>query len=337
MVTVSRNRFMLQPYVVVGTADVEQVESLVALAQRAPGEGAVHRRPGLRTWHAPALGTGATAEISTEAGLCAMAELEAALAHTGGSPDAAQEGGPPGGSVTALVLSNSIGTTQAMWDAQAEALAGDFDIIRYDHRGHGSSPVPRGPYSLADLGGDVLVLLDERGIERTHFCGLSLGGMVGMWLAEYAPERIDRLVLCCTATHMDAGIWAERIASARKAGRVEPLADATMERWFTPRFRAERPEVVARFRAMVARTPVEGYVACAEAIVGMTIEHRLASITAPTLVVAGARDPSTPPEQGEAIAHAIPGARFEIVDAAHMANVEQPDRVTALIREHLAA
>ena len=239
--------------------------------------------------------------------------------------------------MTALVLSNSLSTTQAMWDAQAEALAGDLDLVRYDHRGHGSPPVPRGPYSLADLGGDVIALLDERGIERTHFCGLSLGGMVGMWLAQNAPERIDRLVLCCTATHMDAGIWTQRIASAREAGSVEPLANATMERWFTPRFRAERPEVVARFRAMVASTPVEGYVSCAQAIVGMTIEDRLALMTAPTLVVAGAHDPSTPPEQGAAIARAIPAARLEVVDAAHMANVEQEDRVTALIREHLAA
>jgi len=239
--------------------------------------------------------------------------------------------------MTALVLSNSIGTTQAMWDAQAEALAGEFDIVRYDHRGHGSAPVPPGPYSLADLGGDVLELLDERGIERAHFCGLSLGGMVGMWLAEHAPERIDRLVLCCTAPRMDADIWAERIATIRESGSVEPTADAAMERWFTPRFRAERPGVVARFRAMVASTPAEGYVACAQAIVGMTIEDGLGSISAPTLVVAGAHDPSTPPEQGEAIARAIPGARFEIVDAAHMANIEREDRVTALMGEHFAA
>ena len=239
--------------------------------------------------------------------------------------------------MTALVLSNSIGTTQAMWDAQAEALAGEFDIVRYDHRGHGSAPVPPGPYSLADLGGDVLELLDERGIERAHFCGLSLGGMVGMWLAEHAPERIDRLVLCCTAPRMDADIWAERIATIRESGSVEPTADAAMERWFTPRFRAERPGVVARFRAMVASTPAEGYVACAEAIVGMTIEDGLGSISAPTLVVAGAHDPSTPPEQGEAIARAIPGARFEIVDAAHMANIEQEERITALMGEHFAA
>jgi 3-oxoadipate enol-lactonase len=239
--------------------------------------------------------------------------------------------------VSTLVLSTSIGATRAMWDPQAAALGGDFDLVRYDHRGHGSSPVPPGPYSLADLGGDVIELLDARGIERAHFCGLSMGAMVGMWLAEHAPERVDRLVLCCTAARMDPAMWAERAESVRAARSVEQLADATIERWFTPRFAAEQPAVVARFRTMFAAQPAEGYASCAEAIGGMDIEDALGTIAAPTLVIAGSVDPSTPPEQGRAIADAIPGARYEVVDARHMANIEQEAAVTDLIREHLTA
>jgi 3-oxoadipate enol-lactonase len=245
-------------------------------------------------------------------------------------PDVVVAGdGPP------LVLSTSIGATHEMWDSQANALSGRFRVIRYDHRGHGSAPVPPGPYSLADLGGDVVALLDELGIERAHFCGLSLGGMVGMWLGEHAPERIDRLILMCTASKMDPSVWDERLVAIDEARSLEVTVDRTMERWFTERFRAEKPNTLASMRRMVATNDPDGYIGCARAIQSMQIDAALSTITAPTLVISGAHDPSTPPSDGEHIAAAIPGARLEIVDAAHLANVEQPDRVTALIEEHL--
>ena len=237
-----------------------------------------------------------------------------------------------------VVLSNSLGSTPWMWDGQVPTLAEGLRVVRYDHRGHGESPVPPGPYELADLGGDVLALLDRLGLARVHWCGLSLGGMVGMWLAINAPERIDRLVLCCTSARLGPPeMWAERAATVRADG-VDAIADAGIERWLSPGFRERNPAVTAEVRAMLADTPAEGYAACCGAIERMDLLPDLAAISAPTLVIAAAEDPATPPEHGERIAANVPGARLVIVDdARHLATVERPQAMTDLIAGHLLA
>jgi 3-oxoadipate enol-lactonase len=238
----------------------------------------------------------------------------------------------------ALVLSNSLGTTLEMWGPQLPSLGERFLVVRYDRRGHGRSAVPPGPYSVADLGNDVLGLLDDLGLERASFCGLSIGGAVGMWLATSAPERIDRLVLCCTRPAFPPPEqWSERAAAVR-AGGVATVAETVLGRWFTPSFHAEHPDVVDRFRTMLLETPAEGYAACCEALGSFDAVAGLGRIAAPTLVVSGADDPVSPPEAGAALAAAIPGARHAVVDgAAHIANVEQPAAFTSLLLEHLGA
>jgi 3-oxoadipate enol-lactonase len=237
-----------------------------------------------------------------------------------------------------LVLSNSLGADLRMWDPQAEALSERFRLIRYDTRGHGGSPVPDGPYTIDHLGQDVVALLDELEIERAHFAGLSLGGMTGMWLAINAPERLDRLVLVCTSANLGpAETWRERAETVRAQG-TEAVADAGVGRWLTERFRQERPDRARWLRDMIAATPDSGYAACCAVIEHMDLTAGLAGISAPTLVVAGAQDPSTPPEHAERIAAEIPRARLEVLDpAAHLANVEQPEAVTRLIVDHLEA
>jgi 3-oxoadipate enol-lactonase/4-carboxymuconolactone decarboxylase len=244
-----------------------------------------------------------------------------------GSPDA-----------PALVLSNSLGTDLHMWDPQIPVLAEHFRVIRYDTRGHGRSPAPPGPYTLDDLGGDVLALLDRLGLSTVHFCGLSLGGMTGMWLAANAPERIDRLVLCATAALLGPPeFWQQRIDAVRADG-TGALADAILARWLTADFRAAHPDVEATVRAMVVGTPDEGYAGCSAAIQSMDLLPALPGVRARTLVIAGAADPATPPEHGARIAAAIPGARLLVLDdVAHLLNLQQPAAVTELIRAHLTA
>jgi 3-oxoadipate enol-lactonase len=236
-----------------------------------------------------------------------------------------------------LVLLNSLGTNLGMWDDQAGPLAERFRLVRYDQRGHGDSPVPPGPYSLADLGADLIDLLDRLALERVSLCGLSLGGMTAMWVASEVPERIERLVLCCTSALLGpASDWQQRARTVRGLG-VEAIADAVLARWFTLSFLAARPPAVDRLDAMLRATPAEGYAGCCEAIRDMDLTDRLAFITAPTLVIAGAEDQATPPLHGQAIANSVPDARLEILaGAAHLANVEQPDPVTERILAHVA-
>ena len=236
-----------------------------------------------------------------------------------------------------VVLSNSLGSTSDMWDPQIPALAARFRVILYEHRGHDGAPVPAGPYALDDIGGDVVALLDRLGIERAHFCGLSLGGMTGMWLALNAPERVDRLVLLCTSAMLaNDHDWPLRARTVREQG-TGAVAEAVVERWFTPAFARENPELAARMRAMVTDTAPEGYAGCCDAIGAMDLEDEIRAVQAPTLVIAGSEDPATPPRHARRIAERIPGARLELVDAAHLANYERPDEVTALILSHLEA
>jgi 3-oxoadipate enol-lactonase len=236
----------------------------------------------------------------------------------------------------ALVLINSLGSNLAMWEPQIDELAGPFRVVRFDLRGHGASPVPPGPYALADLGADVVALLDRLEIERAHVAGVSLGGMTAMWLAIHAPERMQRLVLCCTSAKLGPPeSWAQRARLVREQG-TGAVADAVVARWLTPGYAARHPELRTRLRAMIAATPAEGYAGCCAAIEHMDLEPELERITAPTLVIAGADDPSTPPDHGARIAARVPGARMAVVpDSAHLANIQQAGEVSSLILRHL--
>jgi 3-oxoadipate enol-lactonase len=236
-----------------------------------------------------------------------------------------------------VVLSNSLGSSMEMWAPQIPALSVRFRVMRYDQRGHGESPVPPGPYGFQDLGQDVLDLLDRNDIERAHFVGLSMGGMTGMWLGANAPERIDRMVLLCTTPYFGTPeTWIDRAATVRAEG-TEAVADAGVERWFTDGFRESQPAVVARMRAMIASQPDEGYAECCGALERLDLRDQLGRIQAPTLVIAGAQDPSTPPDpHAKLIAERIPGARLEVLDpGAHLLNVERAPDVTDLILDHL--
>ena len=227
-----------------------------------------------------------------------------------------------------LMLSNSLGTNLHMWDAQADELVKHFRLVRYDSRGHGKSGVPPGPYSIERLGRDAVAVMDGIGAGKVNFCGLSKGGMVGMWLGAHAPERIDRLILSNTACHMPAtDVWNQRIDTARRDG-MAPLVEGVVERWFTKGFRERAPQVMGRMTNMFTATDPEGYVACVEAIRDMDFRASNAKVTTPTLVIVGKQDPATPPAAGEAIAKAIKGAKLVALDAAHISNVEQPKAFT---------
>jgi 3-oxoadipate enol-lactonase len=233
-----------------------------------------------------------------------------------------------------LVLSNSLGTNLGMWDDQASVLRERFQLLRYDQRGHGASPVPSGPYKIEELGLDALALLDRLEIGRASFCGLSIGGLVGMWLASEAPERVERLVLCCTAPRFDSDFYDARAHKVRAEG-VGSIADTVLERWFTPEFRATRPETVEWAGSMLRGTPTEGYAGCCEVLRDADMRSRLGEIRAPTLVIAGAEDPAATVDQAEEIHDSIAESRLAVVEAAHLANVEQPEAVTREILEHL--
>jgi 3-oxoadipate enol-lactonase len=235
-----------------------------------------------------------------------------------------------------VVLSHALGASMAMWDPQLAPLTAIRQVLRYDHRGHGGSPVTPGPYSIEMLARDLIRLLDRRGLDRVSFCGLSLGGMVGIWLGANAPDRIDRLVLCCTAARMPRPEdFAARAAVVRRDG-MGAVVDAVMARWFTPDFAAGHPQTVESTRAAFLATPTEGYAGACEAIAEMDQRDLLPRIKAPTLVIAAEMDQSTPPELSREIANKIPGSKLvSVSDAAHLANAAQPDTVSAAIVDHL--
>jgi 3-oxoadipate enol-lactonase len=227
-----------------------------------------------------------------------------------------------------LMLSNSLGTTLHMWDPQVAALTQHFRLVRYDRRGHGKSGVPAGPYSMEMLGRDVLAVLDALKIDKINWCGLSMGGMVGMWLGANAPQRINRLILSNTSAYFaDKEVWNGRIKTIREKG-LAAIVDGTMERWFTQDFRAREPAKIKWVTDMFLGTKPEGYIGCGEAVRDMDHREIIKSITAPTLVIAGRHDPATTVEAAEFIRSRIPRASLTVLDAAHLANVEQPHDYT---------
>jgi 3-oxoadipate enol-lactonase len=221
-----------------------------------------------------------------------------------------------------------------MWDRNVPELAEHFRVLRYDQRGHGGSPVPPGPYSIDDFGRDVIALMDRLEIERASFCGLSLGGMTGLWLASEAPERIERLIPACASAYVGAPeIWEERIAAV-EAGGVEAVADATLGRWLTDDADEQTREFL---RGQLVGTPRDGYAAGAAAVRDLDLRDQLRSISAPTLVITADQDLSIPPEHGEAIAAAIPGARLTMLEnARHLANVERPEAFNRAVIDFLS-
>jgi len=235
-----------------------------------------------------------------------------------------------------LVLSNSLGTNLAMWDAQMPAFSERFRVVRYDSRGHGASAVTPGPYTIERLARDVIALLDTLDIKRAHFCGLSMGGAVGMWLGANVPERIDRLVLCNTSPKIySPEVWNTRIDTVRKGG-VAGIADAVLKGWFTAHFHEREPQTLARMRTMLATTPTEGYVACCAALRDMDQWEALARIKRPTLVIAGTHDPATPPAAAKRMVESIKGSRYVELDAAHISNVEAADGFTKAVTDFLS-
>jgi 3-oxoadipate enol-lactonase len=235
-----------------------------------------------------------------------------------------------------VVLSNSLGSTHRMWDAQLAELEQHFRVVRYDTRGHGGSPVPEGPYGIDDLADDLVALLDRLGIAKAHLVGLSLGGMTVMRVAIRNPERVHRLALLCTGAQLPpASAWTDRAATVRAQGS-EAVAAAVVQRWFTPAYLEANPDARSAHEQMVAATPAEGYAGCCEAIAELDLREQLSVITAPTLAIAGVDDPATPPAKLEEIVAEIPGARLLTVpQAAHLANAEQPATITPALIEHL--
>ncbi len=199
-----------------------------------------------------------------------------------------------------------------------------FRLVRYDRRGHGQSSAPKGPYPMERLGRDVLAVIDALGIPKINWCGLSMGGMVGQWLGANAPNRVDKLVLSNTSSYFaDKTLWEGRLKTVRDKG-LAAIVDTNMERWFTKEFRERNPQAIARMREMFLATKPEGYIGCGEGIRDMDHRPLLAKISAPTLVIAGKHDPATPLEANEFIRQHIPGAHIAVLDAAHIANIEQP-------------
>ncbi|MES2028868.1 MAG: 3-oxoadipate enol-lactonase [Pseudomonadota bacterium] len=236
-----------------------------------------------------------------------------------------------------LMMSNSLGCTMAMWEPQMPTLTKLFRVIRYDRRGHGKSGM-NGPTSMERYGRDVLAILDDLNIDKVHWCGLSMGGMVGQWLGANAPERFNKIILANTSCYYpDPTNWHNRIKAVREGG-LASVADAVIGGWLTADFRERDPETTARMKAMLIASPVEGYLAACEALSTLDQRALLPKIKSPTLVIAGRQDNATPVSAGEMIRSGIPGASMTLLDAAHISNVEQPyaftDAVVGFLTQH---
>jgi len=241
-----------------------------------------------------------------------------------GAPDAA-----------VVVLSNSLGTNLATWDAQMSALAQKFRVLRYDSRGHGLSDVTPGPYTIAGLAQDVVGLLDALQIRAAHYCGLSVSGLIGQWLGIHAPKRFESLTLCNTAARIGSTDgWNSRIAAVRESG-IAPIAKGVVARWFTEDFAKRQPTWVEGARQMLLHTPPEGYVATCAALRDEDLREQVSRLTLPTLVISGAHDAAVTAADGRFLAGKIPGAEYLELNAAHLSNIEAADAFTAALLKFL--
>jgi len=237
----------------------------------------------------------------------------------------------------ALLFSNSLGTDLAMWDPQAPDLFEAFRVVRYDARGHGQSSVPPGPYTIDQLADDVIGLLDHLKLDQVHFCGLSMGGMIGMSLALRMSHRLQKIVLSNTAPKIGSReAWDRRIETVR-TGSMEAIVDGVLERWYTPAFRASSPPAIESTKRTFLKTPVEGYAACCAAVRDMDARDTLAGIRVPTLIIAGTYDPATTPADGQFMAERIAGAQYRELPAAHLSNIEAAAAFTMEVATFLKA
>ncbi|WP_280421033.1 3-oxoadipate enol-lactonase [Nocardia carnea] len=242
----------------------------------------------------------------------------------------------PETAASTVVLLGSLGSNRSMWDPQVAALSADHQVLAVDLRGHGDSPTGTGDYTVAGLAADVLALLDRLGRDRIHLVGLSLGGAVAQWIAAHHPDRVRTLTLLCTAAKFGTPqSWLDRAAAVRADGTAS-IAEAVVGRWFTAGLADRDPELIARSRTMVETTTDEGYAACCVALAHFDGRADLARITAPTLVIAGAQDPATTPDDMRVLADGIANSTLHVLDpAAHLASVEQAGPVTSLITAHI--
>jgi 3-oxoadipate enol-lactonase len=235
-----------------------------------------------------------------------------------------------------LLLSNALGTTRELWRPQLAALAARFLVVGYDTRGHGLSEVSSDGYTLDRLGADAVAVLDDLGVARAHVAGISLGGLTAMWLGRYAPERVDRIVLANTAARIGSReIWEQRIADVRSGG-LRKVADAAPARWFTPEFRARRPDAVLEAQSMLCGIDPDGYVGCAAVLRDADLRDEIAGIAATTLVLSGRHDPVTTVADADAVCARVRNATQQTLDAAHLANVEAAEAFTAAMLAFLA-
>lgn len=241
-----------------------------------------------------------------------------------------------GANAPVLAFSNSLGTNYSMWDLQAAVFRTKFRILRYDTRGHGESSTTPGPYSIDSLGKDALALLDALHLEQIHFCGLSMGGMIGMWLALNASHRLKKLMLCNTGAKIGTiEGWNARIETVRKNG-MKAIGPAVIERWFTPTFREKNSAPIANIQRVLEETNPEGYAACCAAVRDFDCRRDLGKIRVPTLVISGTSDPAAPPADGRFLAGQIPGAQYAELHAAHLSNIEDRDRFNDEVGNFLA-
>lgn len=242
----------------------------------------------------------------------------------------------PPGDRPALLLVHALGTSRDLFAAQEAALRPSLRLLRYDLRGHGSSEGWREPGSIERLGRDALAVLDAAGVERAHVGGVSIGGLVALWLAIHAPDRVDRLILANTAARIATPeFWQERIAQVEREG-LEPMIPQALGRWFTEPFVRRWPDTAKRHAAMLAATSVAGYVGCCAALRDADLAARAVEVRAPALVIAGAHDTATPPAEGERLAKLLPGARLVTLDAAHLSSVERASEFNRAVLELLA-